>query len=106
MWKYVKKISAENKPSMKDCLLQENGFLSRSIPSSAIASANKAVLKSMEDATRQKRRGKCGTHSSKERTEIGKRAAEFGITSTIKYYETVNPSRQLPSSSVYTWKVQ
>ena len=106
MWKYVKKISAENKSSTKDCLPQENGLLSRSIPSSAIASANKAVLKSMENATKQERRGKYGKYSTKERAEIGKRAAEFGITSMIKYYETVNPSRQLPSSSVYTWKVQ
>ena len=106
MWKYVKKIGAENKPSMKDCLPQENGLLSKIIPSSTIASANKAVLKLMEDTTRQERRGKYGKYSLKERAEVGKRAAEFGITSTIKYYETVNPSRQLLSSSVYTWKVQ
>ena len=26
MWKYVKKISVENKPSTKDCLPQENGL--------------------------------------------------------------------------------
>ena len=104
--KYVKKISAKNKPSTKDCLPQENGLLSRSIPSSTIASANKAVLKSMEDATKQERRNKYGKYSSKGRAEIGRRAAEFGITSIIKYYETVNPSCQLPStcSSVYTWK--
>ena len=106
MWKYLKRISAENKPSTKDCLPQESGPLSRSIPSSAIASANKAVLKSMESATKQEGRGKYGKYSSKERAEVGRRAAEFGITSTIKYYETVNPLCQLPSSSVYTWKVQ
>ena len=102
MWKYLKRISAENKPSTKDCLPQESGPLSRSIPSSAIASANKAVLKSMESAMKQEGRGKYGKYSSKERAEVGRRAAEFGITSTIKYYETVNPLRQLPSSSVYT----
>ena len=66
MWKYLKRISAENKPSTKDCLPQESGPLSRSIPSSAIASANKAVLKSMESATKQEGRGKYGKYSSKE----------------------------------------
>jgi len=58
-----KKISAKNKPSTKDCLLQESGPLSKSIPSSTIASANKAVLKSMESATKQERRDKYGKYS-------------------------------------------
>ena len=30
----------------------------------------------------------------------------MGITATIKYYEGLNPKCPLPSSSVYTWKVQ
>ena len=109
MWKYLKKISVESqydkKPSMNDCLPQESGPLSRNVPSSAIASANKAVLKSMENA-KQVRRGKYGKYSSKEKADIGRKAVEFGITATMKYYESVNPQRQLPSSSVYTWKVQ
>ena len=109
MWKYLKKISVESqydkKPSMNNCLPQESGPLSRSVPSSAIASANEAVLKSIENA-QQTRRGKYGKYSSKEKADIGRRAAEFGITATMKYYESVNSQRQLPSSSVYTWKVQ
>ena len=84
MWKYFKKISVESeydkKPSMNDCLPQESGPLMRSIPSSAIASANKAVFKSMENA-KQTRRGK---YNSKEKANIGRRAAEFGVTSIMK----------------------
>ena len=105
MWKYLKKISVESqydkKPSMNDCLPQESGPLSRSVPSNAIASANKAVLKSMENA-KQTRKGKYGKYSSKEKADMGRRAAEFGITATMKYYESVNPQRQLPSNSMYT----
>ena len=52
MWKYLKNYN----PSMKDYLPQESGPLSRSVPSSAIVSANKAVLKSLEDATKQEKR--------------------------------------------------
>jgi len=41
-----------------------------------------------------------------ERAEIQRRATEIGITTMIKYYEELNPKCPLPSSNVYTWKVQ
>ena len=111
MWKYLKKVSvnsleSDKKPSMNNDLLpQESLPLSRSLPGSTIASANRLVLKCMED-TKQGKRGKYGKYSSKEKADIGKRAAELGIAATMKYYESINPQRQLPSSSMHTWKVQ
>ena len=51
MWKYVKKINMESEPlvndQFKNHLPQESGPLSRTIPSSTIASTNR--LKCMED---------------------------------------------------------
>ena len=107
MWKCLKKFSvnsleSDKKPSMNnDPLPQESGPLSRSLPSSTIASANRLVLKCMEDA-KQGKRGKYSKYSSKEKADIGKRAPELGITATMKYYESINPQCQLPSSSVHT----
>ena len=59
-------------------------FYQGAFPVALLPSANKAALKSMEDTTKQKRRSEYGKYSSKERAEIGRRAAEFGITATIK----------------------
>ena len=46
--------------------------------------------------------GKYGKYSFKEKAEIGRRTAEFGITSIAKYYD---PQCQFPSTSMYTWEV-
>jgi len=110
MWKYLKKAQTtrESKESLESChcLPEENGLLSRSVPASAIAAANLSVSKCLEQASQPAKRGKYQRYSDTERAEIGRRAAEIGITATIKYYEDLNPKRSLPLSSVYTWKVQ
>ena len=84
MWKYVYGCFCRMKME----------FYQGAFPVALLPSANKAALKSMEDTTKQKRRGEYGKYSSKVRAEIGRRAAEFGITATIKkYYEIVNRLR-------------
>ena len=51
MWNYLKKINTESEPSVndqfKDRLPQKSGPLSRTVPSSTIASTNR--LKCMKD---------------------------------------------------------
>ena len=114
MWKYLKKAqTASSKPESKEssesklaCLPEENGPLSRSVPASAISAANMSVSKCIERTSQSSKRGKYQRYSDTERTEIRRRAVEMGITPMIKYYEGLNQKCPLPSSSVYTWKVQ
>ena len=102
MWKYLKKAQAtsskeESKELLESrhCLPEENGLLSRSVPASAIAAANLSVSKCLEQASQPAKRGKYQRYSDTERAAIGRRAAEIGITATIKYYEDLNPKRPL-----------
>ena len=111
MWKHLKKAqTASNKPESKEssesmlaCL---PGPLLQSMPASTIVAANMSVSKYIERTSQSSKQGKYQRYSDTERAEIGRRAVEMGITPTIKYYEELNPKRPLPSSSVYTWKVQ
>ena len=52
-----------------------------------------------------KRRGNYQFFSPKEKAELGKRAAEYGITSTIRYFVKVDCQEcSLSPSTLFAWK--
>jgi hypothetical protein len=94
-------------------LPKPDGPLVSQMPSSSIAAANKevkAVLDSSNGSTsgdpeQSSKRGHYNVYSPSERLQIGKRAAEHGVTATIRYYSRKYPKRPgLKESSVRTWK--
>ena len=89
-----------------ECLPDASGPLALAMPSGSIASANSSVEKALKQTEAKKPRGEYKVYTAKERAEIGKRAAVYGITSTIRYYRKINPQRPLPSSSVFDMKVK
>ena len=77
------------------------------MPSSAIKSANTAISEVVSAEVAKKEKSPRGTYqhySAKERADIGRRASEYGLNSSITHYAKLNPSRALPMSSDYTWK--
>ena len=78
--------------------------------SGAITATNSSVAKVLEKQQRQaenkKSHGEYRIYTAKGRAEIGKRAAIYGINSTIKYYKKINPEKPLPSSSVFDLKLK
>ena len=72
------------------------GPLSKTIPSSAIASANFEIK-----ALTQSEGGQYAKLTPELRFEVGKRAAEHGVAATIRYYST---KFNLKESSVRTWR--
>ena len=64
-----------------------NGPLSAVIPSESIASTNKKVeplLKKPESSAKQ---GPYLVYTDEERLMVGKRAAEMGVASTLRFYQ-------------------
>jgi len=57
------------------------------MPSAAISSVNKE-LKDLVDATPSdsRKQGPYQNYTDKEKVQIGKRAAEFGVTSTLRHF--------------------
>ena len=84
-----------------------DGPLSSHVPLSAISSANKevkCVLKDKEpDASRSKKRGQYASYTEEEKAKIAKRAAEMGVTSTIRHFKKEFAERPLKESTVRTW---
>ena len=77
------------------------------LPSDSITAANSSVEKVFKQTEVKKPRGEYQVYTATERAEIGKRAAVYGITSTIRYYRKNSPQRTpLPSSSVFDMKVK
>ena len=77
------------------------------MPSSAIVAANLCITKAMEIRQESgKSHGEYRVYSGKEKAEIAKRAAVYGISATIRHYAKIDPKRVLPSSSVFDWKKQ
>ena len=74
------------------------GPLSKTFPSSAIASATSEIkaLTQSED----RKRGQYAKLTPELRFEVGKQAAEHGVAATIRYYST---KFNLKESSVRTW---
>ena len=92
-----------------------NGPLSQSVPSSSIAAANKAVesilspgsvIEDTKPGTQHpdRTRGSYEQFTAEEKARIGKRAAEHGVASTVRYFNKVFSDRIVKESSVRTWK--
>lgn len=104
LYKYFKR-----EPSV---LPDPNGCLSKVIPSSSISEANKEV-KPLLDTTQSVEpcmsapvkltRGHYHVFNEEEKAMIAKRAAEFGVTNTIRYFNKKFPDRELKESTVRTW---
>jgi len=111
--KYFKPLVAKKKDPDEcasiNILPDPEGPLSQLIPSSAILAANKDVAKVLkweggqgtEEFISRDCRGKYQHYTSKERAEIGKRAAEFGLMSAVRHYSKIFPDQTLLVSSVY-----
>lgn len=64
-----------------------NGPLSAAVPSSTIAAVNKRVSSTMEkSASTDKSRGPYLHLTDEQKYCVGKRASEFGVTNTMRYY--------------------
>ena len=97
-------------------LLKPCGPLSKVIPSSCIEAANKTVkdIVSLEstvsmsdhscEASTKKERGSYEQFTPEEKLQMGKRAAERGMASTIRYFQKLFSDRAVKESSVRTWR--
>ena len=79
-----------------------NGPLSKLVPSSSIIAANEAVKDAISETT--KTRGPYVQFTAEEKARMGKRAAECGIASTVRYFNKIYSDREVKESSVRTWK--
>ena len=74
--------------------------------SGSITATNSSIAKVLEHPKTRKSRGEYRIYTAKERAEIGKRVAIYGINSTIRYYKKINPERPFPLSSVFDLKMK
>ncbi len=110
LYKYFKKaVNEEPEPmsEMSEMLPSPDGPLSVHVPSSTIVQANKEVKPLLQlEPSRTSRRGHYYAFSETEKAEISKRAAEFGVTSTVRYFNKKFTHRELKESTVRTWANQ
>ena len=87
------------------------GPLSRVVPSSSITSANlkvKAVMEEMkssptrDDSSHSTSRGPYAKYTLEQKAQIGKRAAEEGVASTVRHFAKKYP--KLKESTVRDWR--
>lgn len=79
----IEKYFARLPTSQEKNLPRPHGSLSLSVPSRAIAAANKEVTRVLQQrSTTVKQRGRYNKYSPKERAEIGKYAVQHGILAT------------------------
>ena len=94
----------------KSALPNPDGPLSNHIPSTSIIAANKEVQPVLDSQASEsnhnssRKRGHYANYTDAEKTKVGKRAAEMGVTSTIRYFEKDFTDRPLKESTVRTWK--
>ena len=95
-------------------LPKPDGPLSTAVPSSSIAAANREVKQLLDGADKQDsprttstyNRGTYERFTAEEKAKIGRRAAEHGVTASVRYFSKVFPGRSLKESSVRTWKTK
>ena len=100
--KYFKQIEPKKSEKIDAVLPKTDGPLLTLMQTSAIQVANQAIRATLLDSESPmsetdggngcttKRRGNYQFFSPKEKTELGKRAAEYGITSTIQCFVKVD----------------
>jgi len=88
----------------KAILPNSNGPLSDCMPTAAISSVNKEV-KDLVDATPSdsRKQGPYQNYTDEEKARIGKRAAKFGVTNTLRHFSKQFADRPLKESTVRTW---
>lgn len=94
--KYFKPVG---KDKLETELLDPSGDLSKVVPSSSIHAVNKNI----EELLQEKKSGRKGpyiTLTPAQRYSVGKRAAEHGITATIRYYAKRFPDLALKETTV------
>ena len=88
----------------KSNLPDPSGPLKEKVPPAAIAAANAKVVEAINEAEVKKRASRAnGNHSFitlAQKYQVGKRAAEYGITATICHYGNKYPDLVLKESSV------
>ena len=111
LFKYFKKSNPAEQH-----LPKPNGPLSTQMPSSSIVAANKEVKVMLQSESssgdssadkneKSSKRGHYDFYSPEEKAHIARRAAEHGVTATIRWYSRKYPKRPaLKESSVRTWK--
>lgn len=77
------------------------GTLSKVIPSSSIAAANTEVEKCGQSNPAAGKRKQYAKFTPEQRAEIGRRAAEHGVASTIRYYAS---QYSLKESTIRGWR--
>ena len=91
-------------------LPKPQGTLSTVVPASTIAAANKVVKKVLDSDTGPREKGAaCSSHrgayehfTPKEKARIGKRAAEHGVTATLRFFSKAFPGRPLKESDTHS----
>ena len=91
-------------PERDERLPEPNGSLSKSVPTNAIKLANAEVLKLKDKAPRDYRTGPYLMLTPAQRYEVGKRAAEHGVTASIRYFAKKYPKLPLKETSVRRFK--
>jgi len=101
-----KEIIKEQQDNLKEILPDPTGSLSVAIPSSAIAAANKELSGVYEEiASGERRKGPyIDLKQPSQRCEIGRRAAEYGTTTVMRYYKRNYPDLKLTEPSVQRLK--
>ena len=85
-------------------LPKPEGRLSTIMPSSSIAATNKEVKQILDKADKleKMKRGTYEHFIPEENAQIGKRAAEYGVTASPRYFSKAFPGRSLKESTVRT----
>ena len=103
--KYFKKATVLPNPE---------GPLSDRMPSAAISAANKEVKElvvsecdaSGSNLPTRKPQGQYLSYMDEEKVRVAKRAAEFGVTSTLRYFSKEFANHPLKESTVRTWMMK
>ena len=90
-----------------DVLPSPNGPLKEVIPSSTIAALNKDVEKELSTTSTAESGDKRGPYSKLtpgQKAMIGKRAAVYGVTASMRYFKNKYPDMELKETSVRRFK--
>ena len=123
--KYFKRIEPSKEKKIQSVLPKPDGSLAPLMPSSTIQAANSAVREILtnnpidEDSpipcsktTLKTVRGTYQIFTDKEKVELARRAAEQGITSTIRYFTKIEGTkgkdqrRTISPSTLHGWKIK
>ena len=100
---HVVKKESSSTPNGETNLPDPSGPLSKVIPSSVIAKVNEKVSSVIEKPAAASREPYFHVTAA-QRYQIGKRAAEFGVTNALRYYAKNFPGLRLKETSVRRFK--